>query len=96
MSRDDYEAIAKIIEDVVGKDTITAVKLLEGVKFYLDNKIDTVKIITAARPSYKVSTKVLHSGFYSDREIAMENFTKKLNKENAKFKPKKANCSENS
>ena len=38
MSRTDYEAISKIIEDILGKDTLTAVKILEGVKFYLDKK----------------------------------------------------------
>ena len=31
MSRRDYEAVAKIIEEVVGKDTLQGVKLLEGI-----------------------------------------------------------------
>mgnify|MGYP003677290942 FL=1 len=31
MPRDDYEAISKIIEQVVGNDTLTGVKLLEGI-----------------------------------------------------------------
>ena len=38
MSKEDYEAISRIIEDVLGKDTLTCVKLLEGIKFYFDNK----------------------------------------------------------
>ena len=96
MSRDDYEAIAKIIEDVVGEDTIAAVKLLEGVKFYFDNKIDTIRIIKDKAPFYHIKSSDLHSAFYADREISMKKFTKTLNEENAKFKNKKKNCSKNS
>ena len=42
MSREDYEAISKIIEEVVGSDTIQGIKLLEGLRYYLDNKVDNV------------------------------------------------------
>jgi hypothetical protein len=96
MSRDDYEAIAKIIEDVVGEDTIAAVKLLEGVKFYFDNKVNTVRIVKDETPFFNIKRNRQNSPFYNDREISMEKFTKKLSKENAKFKSKKKNCSENS
>ena len=45
MPRDDYEAISKIIEEVVGRDTLTGVKLLQGIKFYFDNKITEINIV---------------------------------------------------
>ena len=92
MSRDDYEAISKLIEDIVGKDTITAVKLLEGIKFYFDNKIETIKVVrtdtTFPRFSRDVVTK-----YKKDADKAMEAYTAKLKKENLKFKKKNAkNC----
>ena len=91
MSRDDYEAISKIIEDVVGENTLTAVKLLEGIKFYLDNKVKVVKLV---RPDdYKLSTIYLNKP-NKEAEAAMERYTAKLKKENAKYaKRKKTNCS---
>ena len=45
MSREDYEAISKIIEEVVGRDTLTGVKLLEGIRFYINNKVEKVYIL---------------------------------------------------
>ena len=45
MSREDYEAISKIIEEIVGKDTLTGVKLLEGIRFYINNKVEKVYIV---------------------------------------------------
>ena len=75
MSRDDYEAIAKIIEDVVGKDTITAVKLLEGVKFYLDNKIDTVKKVVENR-----KFRNFYLAYFTDIDFSYTDEVRKLNK----------------
>ena len=45
MQKNDYEAVAKIIEEVMGKDTLTCIKLLEGIKFYFDKKIEGFKVI---------------------------------------------------
>ena len=92
MSRDDYEAISKLIEDIVGKDTITAVKLLEGIKFYFDNKIETIKVVrtdtTFPRFSRDFVTK-----YKKDADKAMKAYTAKLKEENLKFKKKNTkNC----
>ena len=92
MSRTDYEAISKIIEDVVGKNTLMAVKLLEGIKFYLDNKIERIRLI---RPEEtKLSTKYFNKP-NKEAEDAMKRYTAKLEKENAKYRRKKENCSTN-
>ena len=93
MSRRDYEAISKIIEDVVGEDTLTAVKLLEGIKFYLDNKIKKVKVIKSE--DFKPTTIYL-SVDNKEANDAMKRYTAKLKKENAKFRKQKQNCSASS
>ena len=92
MSRDDYQAISKIIEDVVGEDTLTAVKLLEGIKFYLDNKVREIRVIKSdeMKPTTVYITKP-----NIEAEAAMKRYTDKLKKENAKYKKRrqKENCS---
>ncbi len=92
MSRDDYRAISKIIEDVVGENTLVAIKLLEGIKFYLDNKVRKVKLIKSEET--KPST-VYFNNPNIEAEAAMKRYTAKLEKENAKYrkKRKKENCS---
>ena len=45
MQRSDYENIAKIIEDVIGKDTLMCIRLLEGIKFYFEKKEREIQII---------------------------------------------------
>jgi hypothetical protein len=92
MSRDDYKAISKIIEDVVGENTLMAVKLLEGIKFYLDNKMRKVRLVKPEKT--KPSTIYLHKP-NKEAEAAMKRYTAKLEKENAKYRKKrqKENCS---
>ena len=60
MQRSDYENIAKIIEDVIGKDTLMCIRLLEGIKFYFDKKEREIQIIKSdSNPitfqAYKIS-----------------------------------------
>ena len=91
MSRSDYKAISKIIKDVVGEDTLTAVKLLEGIKFYLDNKIKKVKVIKSE--DFKPTTIYL-SVDNKEANDAMKRYTAKLQKENVKYR--KQNCTTSS
>ena len=96
MSRDDYQAISRIIEDVVGENTLTAVKLLEGIKFYLDNKVNEVRLIRAEETK---PTTIYVDKRNKEAEAAMERYTKKLAKENEKYRKKNGKseiCSVNS
>ena len=91
MPRDDYEAISKIIEEVVGKDTITAVTLLEGIKYYFDNKEEKLEIVKEKK---ETNFKLLNiSKFKEEADKAMERYTIGLNKENVKYKKKANNVS---
>jgi ABC-type Fe3+-hydroxamate transport system substrate-binding protein len=97
MSREDYEAISKIIEDVVGKDTLMAVKLLEGIKFYFDNRKESFKIIAKKQNKYSFGKiNNIPSRFHNEAQEAMKRFTKKLKKENEKYKSKRTACKTNS
>tara|TARA_R100000781_G_C4068898_1_gene123775 strand:- start:113 stop:391 length:279 start_codon:yes stop_codon:yes gene_type:complete len=92
MSKEDYEAIARIIEDVLGKDTLTCVKLLEGIKFYFDNKVEQVKVVrTEALGNLSLNIVNQHS---QEADKAMKRFTARLKKENAKYR--KQNCTTSS
>ena len=94
MPRDDYEAIAKIIEDVVGSDTLMAVKLLEGIKFYYDNKVEKIQVIRPEGVSKSFNPKHSTSKFKEEADSAMKRYTAKLRKESAKYrKRKKKDCS---
>ena len=87
MSRTDYEAISKIIEDILGKDTLTAVKILEGVKFYLDKKESTLRIVNQER-DYSVKPTLINFKAGNESTEAMKRYTKKLRKESEKYKVK--------
>tara|TARA_R100001594_G_scaffold149739_1_gene208433 strand:- start:849 stop:1127 length:279 start_codon:yes stop_codon:yes gene_type:complete len=88
MPREDYEAIAKIVEDVIGKDTLSCIKILEGIKFYLDNKVNKIKIVkTDTESMFKVADISQHT---KAAERAMKNYTERLRKENERYK--KQNC----
>ena len=84
MPRDDYEAISKIIEEVVGKDTITAVTLLQGIKYYFDNKEEQLKIVREEKIASFKSSSI--NKFKDEADKAMKRFTEKLKIENAKYK----------
>ena len=82
MQRSDYENIAKIIEDVIGKDTLMCIRLLEGIKFYFDKKEREIQIIKSdSSPitfqAYKISE------WKKSADKAMDRYTKKLKKEAA-------------
>ena len=87
MSRDDYEAISKLIEDIVGKDTIMAVKLLEGVRFYFDNKIETIRVVKTNEVIPHFNQRII-TKYKTEADKAMKAYTKRLKKENLKFKKK--------
>jgi hypothetical protein len=92
MSKEDYEAISRIIEDVLGKDTLTCVKLLEGIKFYFDNKVERVKVVrTETLGNLSLNIVNQHS---KEADKAMKRYTAKLQKENVKYR--KQNCTTSS
>ena len=97
MSRDDYEAIKKIIDDIVG-DTQQGNVLLKAIKGYFSQK-ETVTIVkdTPGKNSGGFSFNLSNISFKpSDgAQIAMDKYTKKLNLENAKYRKKreKETCS---
>ena len=69
MQREDYEAVARIIEDL---------------QYYLDNKIENVKIIKTEEFGKIQPSKYKNYSLEADK--AMKEYTKKLNKENEKYK----------
>jgi len=92
MSRADYEAIAKIIEEVVGKDTLQGVKLLEGIKFYFENKVEKIQIVNERFPHNKPSYTRTVSLFSQEADKAMGKYTAKLKKEADKLKASGKYC----
>ena len=92
MSEQDYTAISKIIEEVIGKDTILCVKLLEGIKFYFDNKIEKFKIINENYPSTASIESKNISIFSRKANIAMEKYTKNLQKDISELKANGKYC----
>lgn len=92
MSEEDYKAISKIIEEVVGKDTIMCVKLLEGIRFYLDNKAEKIQIINANYPGTRTVIVKNDSIYSKEADIAMKKYTKNLQKEVTKLKDSGKYC----
>ena len=92
MSRSDYEAIAEIIEEVVGSDTIQGIKLLEGLRYYLDNKVEKVSIINERFGKSKTIDFKKVKLFSDEADRAMERFTKKLQVENEKLRTSGKYC----
>lgn len=90
MSRRDYEAVAKIIEEVVGKDTLQGVKLLEGIQFYFNNKVEKIKIINEQFPHVKDYKNI--SLFSEESNLAMKRYTAKLKKDTDKLKANDKYC----
>tara|TARA_R100000152_G_C6729211_1_gene154135 strand:- start:479 stop:772 length:294 start_codon:yes stop_codon:yes gene_type:complete len=88
MSREDYEAISKIIEEVVGRDTLTGVKLLEGIRFYINNKVEKVYIVKDEE-SVSINTRTIKN-LITDSKKAMKRYTAKLKKENEQYRKKKS------
>ena len=88
MSKEDYEAISKLIEAVIGKDTIAGVRLLEGIKFYFNSKIKEIRKVKSSE--IKIEIPIVPSENRTNHtkgaEEAMKNYTAQLNKENSSYK----------
>jgi len=89
MSRSDYDAIKAIIDEIVG-DTHQGKVLLKAIKGYFSQK-ETIKVVrydqAIKSPKFSVFSKV-NTSYCKDSEVAMEKYTKKLAKENEKFRNK--------
>lgn len=84
MSEENYKAIAKIIEDVVGKDTLTCIKLLEGIKFYIENQMEVMKF-TDTNESKTIAFNIVNHNS-SEANKAMKRYTARLKRDTEKLK----------
>ena len=97
MSREDYEAISKIIEEVVGKDTLQGEKFLEGIRFYFKNKKPSFGVVVNNFPGKNPIQYTGVSNYSKESRDAMHRYTEKLKKESEKYKKiQTKNCSVNS
>ena len=97
MSRSDYKAISKIIKDVVGEDTLTAGKLLEGIKFYFEHQERKLTLVKESVPNIPDTIYTRITGLSEEAQKAMDKYTNKLKKENLKFgKRRPKNCATSS
>lgn len=101
MPESDYDAIKRIIDDIVG-NTNQGIVLLNAIKSYFDEKesIQIVKkeIVIKNHKGFRGYKYSIEKGLPKDAKEAMKRYTSRLNRENAKFrkKNKKSNCSTNS
>jgi hypothetical protein len=86
MSRADYEAISEIIEEVIGNNTLQGIKLLQGLQYYFDNKVEKVSIINEKFGESKPVNLKKVKLFSDEADKAMKRYTKKLQAENEKLK----------
>tara|TARA_R100000808_G_C2079889_1_gene104152 strand:+ start:51 stop:353 length:303 start_codon:yes stop_codon:yes gene_type:complete len=89
MSGSDYDAIKEIIDDIVG-DTHQGNVLLKAINAYYTEK-ETIKVVkydqAIKSPKFSVFKK-MNTNHFKDAEKAMEKYTKRLAKENEKFRNK--------
>ena len=90
MSKEDYQAISKLIEAVIGKDTIAGVRLIEGIRFYFNSKIEEIKQtntqeIKITKPILSNESSINHT---IGAEEAMRRYTESIIKDNSKYKKK--------
>ena len=89
MPGSDYDAIKEIIDDIIG-DTHQGILLLKAIKAYFKQK-ETIKVVkynqAIKSPKFSVFKKS-NTDHYKDAEKAMDKYTKKLAKENEKFRNK--------
>ena len=85
MQRDDYESISKIIEEVIGKDTLTCVKLLQGIKYYFDNKVEDIQIIRSSGEVNNIKPISVYE-WRKEADEAMKRYTAKLKEDAKEFK----------
>ena len=92
MSEEDYRAVAKIIEEVVGTNTLQGIKLLQGLQFYFDNKVEKISIakerLSQSKPLDMIKARI----FSDEADRAMEKYTKKLREETEKLKANGEYC----
>ena len=100
MSRGDYEAIKKIIDEIVG-DTHQGNVLLKAIKGYFKQK-ESIKVVKQEKeikaPEIKY-VSIERNNIGKEAEEAMKRYTEKLAKENEKFRKKNGRaktCSANS
>jgi len=91
MSRDDYQAIAKIVEEIVGKDTIQGEKLLEGIKFYFKNKKPSFGVIANNFPAKSPIQYTGVSNYSKESRNAMNRYIEILKKEKERALNEKSN-----
>ena len=91
MSKADYEAVSKLIEAVIGKDTIAGVRLVEGIRFYFNSKTTIIKEpkITSDKEITEVKVNNLQPKSAQTNHIegareAMKRYTDSLIKESMK------------
>tara|TARA_R100000808_G_C2054955_1_gene88866 strand:+ start:270 stop:575 length:306 start_codon:yes stop_codon:yes gene_type:complete len=101
MSRNDYNAIKEIIKEIVG-DTQQGNVLLKAIKGYFSQK-ENIKVVKHGykikAPVFKPFNQDIIGKFDEKAQAAMDKYTKKLAKENEKYRKKHGKnktCSVNS
>ena len=101
MSRSDYDAIKAIIDEIVG-DTHQGKVLLKAIKGYFSQK-ETIKVVKYDQdikaPKFSITKQSINSDYCKEAQAAMDKYTKKLAKENEKYRKKNGGtkaCSVNS
>ena len=97
MSEADYKAISNLIEEILGDDTVAAVKLMEGIKFYFEHQERKLTLVKESTPYIPDTVYTRITGLSESAQKAMDNYTEGLKKENLKFSKKKTEkCFESS
>ena len=101
MSGSDYNAIKEIIGDIVG-DTHQGNMILKALKAYYTEK-ETVRVVNYDKaiksPKFSISNQNISSTYCKEAQVAMDRYTKKLAKDNEKYRKKNGGnkaCSVNS
>ena len=97
MSEADYKAISNLIEEILGDDTVAAVKLIEGIKFYFEHQERKLTLVKESVPNIPDTIYTRITGLSEEAQKAMDKYTNKLKKENLKFgKRRPKNCATSS
>ena len=95
MSSKDYDKIKRIIDDIVGVNTMQGKNLKKAIKNYFDTKPVSVKLVSP-KTSYTQSFNSKNDSIDKRMNEAMERYTSKLREETQVLKRKgkfKGNCS---
>jgi predicted transcriptional regulator len=85
----DYDNIRKIIDDIIGIDTMQGHNLKKAVKNYFETKPRTVKL-ASTQETLNVPNTV--KGHTLEAEAAMRRYTKRLQEDNKKLKENGEYC----